>query len=117
MSTDLESGSILSLQGDSLPINLSNGVMVGDAMVIEADIPATNGTIHAIDTVMLPEGVLAGEEAPMPDGMMMPEDGVPEGMTTPEEITSPEEMTLPEEAPMPEGMMMPEESTSEDSTP
>ena len=100
MSTDLEAGSISSLQGEALPIDLSNGVMVGDAMVIDADIPASNGTIHAIDTVMLPEGVLAVEEAPMPEGMMMPE-----------EMTTPEGMSLPEETPMPEGMMMPEGST------
>jgi uncharacterized surface protein with fasciclin (FAS1) repeats len=30
-------------------------VMVGNATVTQADIPATNGVIHVIDTVLLPE--------------------------------------------------------------
>ncbi|MDY6940600.1 MAG: fasciclin domain-containing protein [Cyanobacteriota bacterium] len=102
MSSDLESGSIPSLQGEALAVDLSNGVMVGDAMVVEADIPASNGTIHAIDTVMLPESVLQVQEEPTPDGTM-----------TPGEMTTPEDMTLPEGSPMPDGMMMPEETVPE----
>ena len=39
----------LAMDGDSL--------MVGSATVIEADIPATNGMIHAIDSVLLPPTV------------------------------------------------------------
>lgn len=31
-----------------------NGVMVGDAKVVKADIMASNGVIHVIDTVLLP---------------------------------------------------------------
>ncbi|WP_138472282.1 fasciclin domain-containing protein [Poseidonocella sp. HB161398] len=33
-----------------------DGVMVNDATVIQADIEASNGVIHAIDTVLMPEG-------------------------------------------------------------
>ena len=44
------------VNGKELAISAANGkVMVGDATVIQADIPATNGVIHVIDTVLLPE--------------------------------------------------------------
>lgn len=40
----------------SLPISKASGkLMVGDATVTKADIPASNGVIHVIDTVLLPE--------------------------------------------------------------
>jgi len=43
-------------QGGSLKIKTMNGgVMVNDARVVKADIAASNGVIHVIDTVMLPE--------------------------------------------------------------
>jgi uncharacterized surface protein with fasciclin (FAS1) repeats len=39
-----------------LPISQSSGkLMVGNATVTKADIPASNGVIHIIDTVLLPE--------------------------------------------------------------
>ena len=49
-------GSVLSAFGATLPITLTaDGVVqLADATVIEADIMATNGVIHAIDTVLLP---------------------------------------------------------------
>ncbi len=49
-------GSVLSAFGATLPITLTaDGVVqVAAATVIEADIMATNGMIHAIDTVLLP---------------------------------------------------------------
>lgn len=44
------------VNGRELAISASDGkVMVGKATVIQADIPATNGVIHVIDTVLLPE--------------------------------------------------------------
>lgn len=44
------------VNGSELSISAADGkVMVGDATVIQADIPATNGVIHIIDTVLLPE--------------------------------------------------------------
>lgn len=43
------------LNGQSVPIRVSNGdVHVGDARVTSADIPASNGVIHVIDTVLIP---------------------------------------------------------------
>jgi uncharacterized surface protein with fasciclin (FAS1) repeats len=44
------------VNGQELSITATEGkVTVGDATVIQADIPATNGVIHAIDTVLLPK--------------------------------------------------------------
>lgn len=44
------------VNGKELTIATSGGkVMVGNATVTQADIPATNGVIHVIDTVLLPE--------------------------------------------------------------
>lgn len=42
------------VQGATVTIDLDNGVMVNDANVIAADIPASNGVIHVIDSVILP---------------------------------------------------------------
>jgi uncharacterized surface protein with fasciclin (FAS1) repeats len=55
MSTDLENGmQVETLQGGNLSINTTEGVMVNDAKVVQADIVCTNGVIHAIDTVLMP---------------------------------------------------------------
>ena len=44
------------VEGESLTIKTVNGgVMVDDAHVTKADIKASNGIIHVIDTVMLPK--------------------------------------------------------------
>ncbi len=43
------------LQGQSLTIDASDGVMVGPAKVVQADVMASNGVIHIIDTVLMPE--------------------------------------------------------------
>jgi len=44
------------LQGQSLGVETSLGVKIGDAYVVEADVPCSNGVIHAIDSVLLPAG-------------------------------------------------------------
>lgn len=55
MSSDLENGMMVeTLQGGDLSINTTDGVMVNDAKVVQADIVCTNGVIHAIDTVLMP---------------------------------------------------------------
>jgi uncharacterized surface protein with fasciclin (FAS1) repeats len=42
--------------GQSLSIKAENGaVMVDNAKVVQADIPCSNGVIHVIDTVVLPQ--------------------------------------------------------------
>ena len=43
------------LQGQEIAIDTSKGVKINDATVIAADIMASNGVIHVIDTVILPE--------------------------------------------------------------
>ena len=43
------------LQGGELTIDAIKGVKVNEASVIAADVEATNGVIHAIDTVVLPQ--------------------------------------------------------------
>jgi uncharacterized surface protein with fasciclin (FAS1) repeats len=44
------------VEGASLAIKtMDGGVMVNDARVIKADIQASNGVIHVIDTVLIPE--------------------------------------------------------------
>lgn len=44
------------VQGSSLNVDTSNGVMVGSANVVKTDIVTSNGVIHVIDTVLIPEG-------------------------------------------------------------
>lgn len=44
------------VQGSDVTIDLDNGVMVEDASVVTADIETSNGVIHVIDKVILPEG-------------------------------------------------------------
>ena len=44
------------VNGKDLKFTAADGkVMVGNATVTQADIPASNGVIHVIDTVLLPE--------------------------------------------------------------
>lgn len=57
MSTDLtDDMEAATVQGSSVTIDLDNGVMVENANVTTADIETSNGVIHVIDTVILPEG-------------------------------------------------------------
>jgi len=43
------------MQGGSVLIDATKGVMIGPAKLIKADIPADNGFIHVIDTLMMPQ--------------------------------------------------------------
>lgn len=42
------------VQGGTLKIDTSAGVMVNDATVTKTDIECTNGVIHVVDTVLMP---------------------------------------------------------------
>lgn len=42
------------LQGGRVRIDSSSGVLINDSRVVKADIGATNGVIHVIDTVLIP---------------------------------------------------------------
>ncbi len=69
MSGDLSDGQVVStLQGGSLTIGVGGGgVTVNGANVVQADIEASNGVIHIIDAVLLPEVDLV-ERAILTDG-------------------------------------------------
>lgn len=58
MAGDLSDGQELeTVNGETLTVSIDGDtVMIGDATVTEADIEASNGVIHAIDTVMMPSG-------------------------------------------------------------
>ena len=43
------------VQGGEVKIDTSNGVMVNDAKVVQADIECSNGVIHVIDSVLMPK--------------------------------------------------------------
>jgi uncharacterized surface protein with fasciclin (FAS1) repeats len=43
------------VQGNEISINTSHGVKVDEANVIKADIECSNGVIHIIDSVLIPE--------------------------------------------------------------
>ena len=53
-STDLSSGSVDSVAGIPLEIAVGSGVTVNSSNVVTADIEASNGIIHVVDTVILP---------------------------------------------------------------
>ncbi len=55
MAADVKSGAVKTVQGQPLNVAVSSsGVMVNNAKVVKTDIMATNGVIHVIDTVVLP---------------------------------------------------------------
>jgi uncharacterized surface protein with fasciclin (FAS1) repeats len=55
MARQVRPGQVETVQGQSLNISTSGGaVMVDNAKVIKTDIVASNGVIHVIDTVVLP---------------------------------------------------------------
>ena len=58
MSTDLTDGPVPTLQGEDIIVDLTDGVVLNDsASVIIADVPASNGVIHAIDGVLVPPSI------------------------------------------------------------
>lgn len=55
MSTDLSSGMKAgTLLGEEITVDLSSGVKINSSKVTAADVEATNGVIHIIDTVLVP---------------------------------------------------------------
>jgi uncharacterized surface protein with fasciclin (FAS1) repeats len=57
LSTDLTAGDVATVEGQSVTIGLDDGVTVNDANVVTADVQASNGVIHVIDSVLLPPDV------------------------------------------------------------
>lgn len=56
MAADVKPGMVKTVEGASLTIKAQGGkVMVDKAHVTKTDIPADNGVIHVIDTVLMPQ--------------------------------------------------------------
>ncbi len=55
MAADVKAGPAKSVEGDNITISVgTGGVMVDKAHVVKTDIVASNGVIHVIDSVMIP---------------------------------------------------------------
>lgn len=54
LSTALTNGPVVTLNGQSVTINLMSGVMVNNATVTTADLLSDNGVVHVIDAVLVP---------------------------------------------------------------
>lgn len=57
LAADVQAGEVPTVQGQSLTVTTDGGVKVFDANVVQTDVMATNGVIHVIDQVLVPEGV------------------------------------------------------------
>lgn len=56
MVADLTNGmELTTVNGQTIIVDLSDGVKINDAKVTTADLEATNGVIHVIDKVLVPE--------------------------------------------------------------
>jgi len=55
MAADVKAGKVKTVQGQELTVSTSMGVMVDQSKVIATDVAASNGVIHAIDTVLMPK--------------------------------------------------------------
>ena len=55
MASDVKAGKVKTVQGQELTVTTSAGVMVDQSKVVATDVAASNGVIHAIDTVLMPK--------------------------------------------------------------
>lgn len=55
MAADVKAGKVKTVQGQELTVSTGSGVMVDQSKVIATDVGASNGVIHAIDTVLMPK--------------------------------------------------------------
>ena len=55
MAADVKAGKVKTVEGQELTITTQGGVMVNNAKVVATDVAASNGVIHAIDTVLMPK--------------------------------------------------------------
>lgn len=57
MAADVTDGDVATVEGQTVTLSTADGVSVNGAKVIQADVVASNGVIHAIDAVILPPDV------------------------------------------------------------
>ncbi len=57
MSGDLADGDVPTVQGENVTVDLTDGVMFNNATVVQADVTASNGVVHAIDAVIVPPSI------------------------------------------------------------
>ena len=58
MSTDLTDGPVATVQGEEVTVDTTDGVVLNDGpTVVIADVPASNGVVHAIDGVLVPPSI------------------------------------------------------------
>jgi uncharacterized surface protein with fasciclin (FAS1) repeats len=55
MAKDVKAGNVKTVQGQDITLATTGGVTVNGAKVVAADVAASNGVIHAIDTVIMPK--------------------------------------------------------------
>jgi uncharacterized surface protein with fasciclin (FAS1) repeats len=55
MAKDVKAGTVKTVQGQELTITTNKGVMVNKSTVTATDINTSNGVIHVIDTVLMPQ--------------------------------------------------------------
>ena len=54
MAKDVQAGKVKTVQGSELTVGTTGGVTVDSAKVVATDVTASNGVIHVIDTVIMP---------------------------------------------------------------
>ncbi|MBP7525438.1 MAG: fasciclin domain-containing protein [Propionivibrio sp.] len=54
LAKDVKAGEVATVQGSTLNITTDGGVKVDGAKVVGTDVMASNGVIHVVDTVLLP---------------------------------------------------------------
>jgi uncharacterized surface protein with fasciclin (FAS1) repeats len=54
LSTGLSAGTVTTMEGSDVVVNLTGGVFINDAEVITPDVDVDNGVVHAIDKVLDP---------------------------------------------------------------
>ncbi len=55
MAKDVKAGNVKTVQGSEVTLATAGGVTINGAKVVAADVAASNGVIHVIDTVIMPK--------------------------------------------------------------